>query len=133
MNAKLLRFGYVCEFLLAFVAIFTAWSEIGGQTALDVMHWGWKLGFGIALAASIVALTASLVSADALLTMRSARWLGIILAILAGMATVTYFYSLQEDNGDSDDSNTISTLKNSMAVGYLPVWCGTSKVLPIRD
>jgi hypothetical protein len=111
MNAKLLRFGYVCEFLLAIVAIFTAWPEMGGQSALDLMHWGWKLGLGVALAFSMVALTAVIVSEEAWVSMRGARWLGVILALLAAMCTVTYFYSLQEDNGDSDDTSTISALQ----------------------
>ena len=118
MNAKLLRLVYVCEFLLAIVAIFTAWSEIGGQ-ALDATHWGWKLGFGVALAMAIVALSAALVAEDALVTLRGARWLAAILALIAGMGTVTYYYSQQVDNGDSDDTSTIS-------LSELP------KVLPIR-
>ena len=62
MTAKSLRLAYVCEFLLALIAIFTAWSEIGGQSALDLMHWGWKLGFGLALASSIVGYTAAIVA-----------------------------------------------------------------------
>jgi hypothetical protein len=111
MNPKLLRLAYVCEFLLALVAIYTAWSEIGGQGALDLMHWGWKLGFGVALAFAIVGLTAALVSEEAWLTMRGARWMAAILALLAGMGTVTYFYSLEEDNNDSDDSSTISAMQ----------------------
>jgi uncharacterized membrane protein (UPF0136 family) len=125
MTAKLLRFGYVCEFLLAMLAIFTAWSEIGGQAALDVMHWGWKLGFALALSVAIIAFTASLVAEDALLTLRTARWLAAILAILIGMGTVTYYYSLEEDNGDSDDTSTISLLQSSSYLQDL-------KVLPIR-
>jgi len=110
MNAKLLRFGYICEFLLAIVAIFTAWPEIGGQAAWDLMHWGWKLGLGITLALSFVALTIALLTEDALLSLRAARWLGIIIVLLAGMGTVTYYYSLQEDSGDSDENSTISLL-----------------------
>jgi uncharacterized membrane protein (UPF0136 family) len=121
MTAKLLRFGYVCEFLLAILAIFTAWSEIGGQAALDLMHWGWKLGFALALAVAIVALTASLMAEDAWLTLRTARWLAAILAILLGMGTVTYYYSLAEDNGDSDDTSTISLLQSSQRVRDLKV------------
>lgn len=111
MTPKLLRLAYVCEFLLAIVAIFTAWSEIGGQAALDVMYWAWKLGFGVALAAAIVAFTAALVSEEALMTVRSARWLAAIIVLLAAMGALTYYYSLEEDNGDSDDPSTISLLR----------------------
>jgi uncharacterized membrane protein (UPF0136 family) len=125
MTAKLLRLAYICEFLLAIVAIFTAWSEVGGQAALDLMHWGWKLGLALALAASIVALTAALVTDDAWFTLRTARWLAAIVAILVGMGAITYYYSLEEDNTDSDDSSTISRLQPPNLLQY-------SKVLPIR-
>jgi hypothetical protein len=111
MNAKLLRLAYACEFLLALVAIYTAWSEIGGQGALDLMHWGWKLGFGVALACAFVGLTAALVSEEPWLSMRGARWMAAILALLVGMSTVTYYYSLEEDNNDSDDNSTISLVE----------------------
>lgn len=126
MSAKLLRLVYVCEFLLAIVAIFTAWSEIGGQGALDAMFWPWKFGLGAALAAAIVALSAALATEDAILTLRSARWLAAILLLLAAMGTITYYYSLQEDNGDSDDSSTISLLRDA------PIRLETAKVMPIR-
>jgi hypothetical protein len=108
MNNKLLRLAYAFEFLIAQVAIFTAWSEIGGQSALDLMHWGWKLGFGLLLAAAIVAYTHSLVSHDSLWTLSSARWLSAIALLLIAMGIVTYFYSLQVDAGQSDETGTVS-------------------------
>lgn len=108
MNAKSLRFAYVCEFLLALVAIFTAWSEIGGQSALDLMHWGWKLAFGLALAASIVGYTASIVADEALWTLRSARWLAFVAALIIVMGIVTYYYALEADTTDSEENATVS-------------------------
>jgi hypothetical protein len=108
MTAKLARFAYACEFLLAVMAIFTAWSEIGGQAALDLMHWGWKLGFGVALAAAVVAYTAAIVSEDSLWTMRSLRWLTAMGLLIAAMGVVTYYYTLEEDNGEADEVGTAS-------------------------
>lgn len=102
---KLLRFAYVCEFLLAIVAIFTAWSEIGGQSALDLMYWGWKLGLSAPLAAAIVAYTAALVSEQHVWSLRSARWLTVILILLLAIGVVTYYYALQTDNGDTDENS----------------------------
>ena len=55
MSPKLLRLVYACEFLVALIAVFTTWSEIGGQATLDLMHWSWKLGLGFALSAAFVA------------------------------------------------------------------------------
>jgi predicted membrane channel-forming protein YqfA (hemolysin III family) len=111
MTRKLLRLMYVFEFLIALVAIFTAWSEIGGQAALDLMHWGWKLGLSIALAVSIVAYTAAVVSEDSAWTFRAARWLTAIFLVILAIGVVTYFYVLQEDTGESDESGTISAVR----------------------
>jgi hypothetical protein len=105
MSIKLLRLFYVCEFLLALVAIFAAWSEIGGQATLDLMHWTFKLGFGLALACAFVAYSAALVSEDAIWTLRSARWFTAIVILICAMGAVTYFYALQVEAGDSDESS----------------------------
>jgi len=113
MTPKLLRLAYVCEFLIALVAIFTAWSEIGGQASLDLMHWGWKLGLSLPLAAAIVGYSASLLSEESIWTLRSARWLTAVIVLLLGMGIVTYYYSLQVDNGDSDDNGTVSYIHSA--------------------
>jgi hypothetical protein len=103
MTQKLLRFAYVCEFLLALLAIFTAWSEIGGQAALDIMHWGWKLGFAVGLAFAVVRFTASYVSAKKVGKFNGAGWLLLILLLTAAMGVVTYYYTVQEQSGESDE------------------------------
>lgn len=108
MTFQRLRLVYAFEFLIAMMAIFTSWSEIGGQSALDLMNWGWKLGFSLLLASTIVAFTASVVSSESLWTMRSARWLTAIVLTLVAMGIVTYFYSLQEDAGSTDETGTVS-------------------------
>jgi len=106
MTPKLLRLLYVLEFLIALIALFTAWSEIGGQAALDLMHWGWKLGLSVALAGAIVAYSAAIVSMDAIWTVRSIKWLMTILVLCLVMGVVTYFYALQVDTGQSDETGT---------------------------
>jgi hypothetical protein len=108
MTPRLLRLVYAFEFLIALVAIFTAWSEVGGQAALDLMHWAWKLGFGISLALSFVLYTAALVAEDSLWTLRSARWLALMLIIFLGMGAVTYYYSLEAETGETDETGTMS-------------------------
>lgn len=108
MTVQRLRLIYAFEFLIAMMAIFTSWSEIGGQSALDLMSWGWKFGFSVLLAGSIVAFTASIVASQSFWTLRSARWLTAIVLIIVGMGVVTYFYSLQEDAGTTDEIGTVS-------------------------
>ncbi len=104
MRPRLLRLVYACEFLLALVAIFTAWSEIGGQATLDLMFWAWKLGLSFALAAAFVAFTAALLKEPSVWNLRAVRWFSCIILLLLAMGVVTYFYSLQVDAGDSDET-----------------------------
>lgn len=111
MTPRLLRLVYAFEFLIALIAIFTAWSEVGGQAALDLMHWGWKLGLSLGLALSFVLYTAALVSEDSPWSMRSARWLALIIAIFLGIGAVTYYYNLEAETGESDETGTISLFK----------------------
>ena len=109
MTPKLLRLAYACEFLLALIAIFTAWSEIGGQAALDLMHWGWKLGFGVGLGSGVVGYTAAIVGEEKIMNARAARWLAAILLLTVAMSVVTYYYALEAETGESDEpSGTVS-------------------------
>ena len=68
MDNRLLRPLLIVEFLIAVQAIFTIWSEVGGQYHLDLMFWPWKLGIGLASAALIVAITANLVRNEGRIT-----------------------------------------------------------------
>ena len=111
---KLLRLVYAFEFLIALIAIFTAWSEIGGQAALDLMHWGWKLGLSIALAVAIVLYTAAVVTADSIWSLRSARWLMVIVLVMVVIGIVTYYYALQVDTGESEETGTLSISNRPM-------------------
>ncbi len=118
MNANLLRLAYVGEFLLAVIAVFTAWSEIGGQASLDAMYWAWKFGFGVGLSSAIVALTASFVASETWFTLRTLRWVAAIVTLLVGMGIVTYYYALEADTGDSEDSSVISSLSAYPGLQY---------------
>jgi acyl-CoA synthetase (AMP-forming)/AMP-acid ligase II len=90
------RFAYVCEFLLAAIAIFDTWSQIGGQAHLDMMPWYWKLGLGCGLAAVVVRMTAAMMSQERAWNRRAVMWAAAALALIVGMAAVTYYYHLQE-------------------------------------
>lgn len=122
MSPKLLRLTFVFEFLVALVAIFTAWSEVGGQSALDSMSWFWKFGLSLLLAFAIVGYSAAITLEEGLWTLRSARWLTGIVLIVMAMGLVTYYFQLQVESGDGDESSsiTMSTRQNSQA--FFPVY-----------
>ena len=110
MTPQLLRFAYICEFLLALAAIFTVWPEIGGVAALELMHWGFKLGFGVVMAAAIVACTRTMMQSERSLSWRAIAWLGVIALLAIGMGVVTYYYTLEEESGDSDEPSGTVTI-----------------------
>ena len=110
MTPKLLRLAFTLEFLVALIAIFTAWSEIGGQSVLDLMHWGWKMGLSLALAGTAVGYSAAIAGEERLWTLRSTRWLSAILVAVLAMAAVTYYYTLQVETLEPEDTGTVSSL-----------------------
>lgn len=107
MSTGLWRLAYALEFLVAIVAVFTAWPEIGGQDALDLMHWGWRLGLGLAMAGAIVAYTGALVTEPSVWSPRAARRLSALLLVAMVMGAVTYYYVLQEEKESSDEDKPV--------------------------
>jgi hypothetical protein len=116
MTPKYLRIVFLSEFLVAVIAIFTAWSEIGGQAALDIMPWGWKFGLGVGLAVAFVAYSAALLGGDSIWNARSAKWLALIIVLVLATGVITYYYVLQVENSDSgqDQENSAVSLRSHM-------------------
>lgn len=122
MTPKYLRIVFLSEFLVAVIAIFTAWSEIGGQATLDIMPWGWKFGLGLGLAVGFVGYTMALHAADAVWNLRTARWLTVIVLVLLTMGIVTYFYVLQADSSQpgDDQDNSAASMHSQLTGPTLP-------------
>jgi hypothetical protein len=109
MDPKLLRIVYIAEFLLALIAVYTVWSQVGGQGHLDQMAWYLKLPIGMLIAYAIVRATSAAAADDRGWNSRALRWTGIVvlLALIAG--AVTYFTHLYEPaDEDTDDQTTTS-------------------------
>ena len=106
MSTAWLRFAYMCEFLLAVLAVFTLWSQIGGQGHLDIMPWYWKLALGGGASLALVRLTGALMNHERVIS-RPVLWWSIVVALLAlGMAAVTVWYHLHEAIDDTDEDST---------------------------
>ena len=125
MNTSLLRPLLIVEFLIALEAIFTMWSEVGGQYHLDLMFWPWKLGLGLASAGLIVAITANLVRNDGRFTRRAILFFSFLIAIFVVAGVVTYYYHLHEptdqDQDDDDEPARISQMFQRQATEYDPL------------
>lgn len=121
MTHRYLRIVFLSEFLVAVIAIFTAWSEIGGQAVLDAMPWGWKGGLGLGLAAVCVAYSVALTSADSVWNLRTAKWLALILVFLGAMGVVTFYYALQVQNEPPDEQDTSATFRSRVGIPAPPI------------
>jgi len=129
MHNRLLRPLLIVEFLIALEAIFTMWSEVGGQYHLDLMFWPWKLGLAVASAGLIVAITANLVRNDGQVTRRAVLFFSSLILIFVLAGVVTYYYHLHEptdqEQNDDDEPARISQVVGSSEV-LLPGPAGVS-------
>ena len=52
---RLIRLAYAAQFLMALVTVFVLWSEVGGQSHLDLMPWYLAKKVGTVLGHCVVA------------------------------------------------------------------------------
>jgi hypothetical protein len=102
MPPFVLRLAYISEFFVALIAILIGWSEIGGQSHLDLMPWYDILVLSVSLALVVVFGTVAAVRHEKAWNFRSLTCLVAGLLIVCGMAAVTYYYHLHEDDEDDD-------------------------------
>jgi hypothetical protein len=104
----LLRLAYATQFLIALIAVFVLWSQVGGQSHLDYMAWQAKLLLGGGAAFAAVKATAAAVVGERTWNGKTLRWLGILLVLLVGCGLATYYVHLyvepDEDNQQNDSA-----------------------------
>src|SRR3954467_12561915 len=96
----ILRLAYVTQFLIAVIAVFVLWAQIGGQSHLDLMPWYLKLGLGAGAAFAVVKATAASASQEKPWSGAVLRWVGITLALLVGCGLASYYYHVY---GETDE------------------------------
>lgn len=99
------RIAYVCEFLLALLAISVVWGQIGGQDHLDLMPWYDKFLLIFALALVTVTGTIAAVSRDRAGNAISIACMVMAVMLMGAMGAVTYYYHVHEEQ-DRDSENT---------------------------
>lgn len=112
----ILRLAYTTQFLIALIAIFVLWSQVGGQGHVDLIPWFVKFGLGVAAAFAIVKATAAAVSREPAWNGGTLKWFGILLALLIGCGLVTYYvhlYDEEQDEDQQDDSSVSLVLQPS--------------------
>ena len=106
----ILRLAYATQFLIAVLAVFVLWSEVGGQSHLDLMPWYLKLGLGGGAAFAVVKATAASVEKKQAWNGGTLRWFGILLALLLGCGLASYYYHVYGESDEDDQDDTITSM-----------------------
>ncbi|MEO7142152.1 MAG: hypothetical protein ABI165_01475 [Bryobacteraceae bacterium] len=125
MNPAWLRLAYAFEFLVALIAVFTGWSEIGGQGHLDAMPWHWKCILGVGMSWTIVRATAAALAHEKAWNAKCVAWLLATVLLATGMAISTYYVHVHEDDDQDNSSDSIVTslcLRCGAAQNDAAVW-----------
>jgi hypothetical protein len=109
MEKRYLRIIYIGEFLLALIAVFTLWSQVGQQTHLDLMAWYFKLFFGVGMAFAAVRATAAAAEGARAWNRRSLSWMAVLTVLAIGAGLITYYYHLNEPADQQDEEQPTET------------------------
>jgi hypothetical protein len=120
-----LRLAYVTQFMIAVMAVFVLWAQVGGQSHLDLMPWYVKLGLGAGAALAAVRATMCAVSEKAAWNGGTVKWFGIMLALMAGCGLASYYFHVYGESEDEQDEETVtSQLVGRMVPPSAPVKVG---------
>ena len=106
----ILRLAYTTLFLIALLATFELWSQVGGQSHLDLMPWYLKLILGAGAAFSVVKAAAAAVAGERAWNRQTLRWAGILLALLIGCGLASYYAHLYLEE-DEQEEQSVSELQ----------------------
>jgi hypothetical protein len=117
----LLRLAYATQFMIALIAVFVGWAQVGGQTHLDLMPWYVKLGLGGGAALAAVRATQHAVENKAGWNGGTVKWFGILLALLMGCGLASYYFHIYgESDEELQDETVTSKLLRDRAGPRLP-------------
>ena len=110
LNHAFARALYIIEFFAAILAIFTVWSQVGGQSHLDLMPWYLKLALVVGAAAASVKATAAGASRGTL------WWTFVVVLLGVVMGLVTYYYHVTEPQ-EEEESQQIALIDSGSHPG----------------
>ena len=125
----LLRLAYATQFLVALMAVFVLWSQVGGQGHLDLIPWHIKLLLGSGAAFCVVKATLAAVTGERAWNGRTLRWVGILLVVLTGCGLASYYVHLydEDDEDQQDESATSLVAPHELRTGMGALLAGPAR------
>jgi hypothetical protein len=105
----ILRLAYATQFLIAVIAVFMLWSQVGGQSHLDLMPWYLKLGLGVGAAFAVVKATLAAVAGPTGWNGGSVKWVGILVALLLGCGLASFYYHVYGESDEEQQDETVTS------------------------
>ena len=106
---------YATQFLIAVLAICELWSQVGGQSHLDLLPWHVKLVLVAGASFAVVKATAAAVSNEQAWNAGTLKWLGIVLVFVVGCGVASYYSHVnleeQPDQQEQDAASSVGELK----------------------
>jgi len=90
------------------MVFFECWSQIGGQTPIDMMPWWLKFIFAGSFGLVVCRLTAALVQNERFPAIPVFRWL-IALVVLLVVVGLTTYYFFEHEPADQDTDEPVTT------------------------
>jgi hypothetical protein len=100
---RLLRLAYIALFLVALIAVFVCWSQIGWQGHLDMLPWHVKLFLGVASAFACTKAAAAAVEGAKAWNRGTIAWSGVLLALLIACGLAAYWAHVYLEDDESYD------------------------------
>lgn len=113
----ILRLAYATQFLIALIAVFFVWEEVGGPYHLDLMPWWLKLGLGTGIAYAAVRATASAVAGDSAWNKTTLRWCAAMVVLALGCIVANYYCNLYGEESDEQDGRDTSIATSTIFEG----------------
>ena len=102
----ILRLAYTTLFLIALLAVFESWSQVGGH--LDLLPWYLKLVLVTGAAFSVVKVAAAAVGSERVWNWQTLRWAGILLVLLIGCGLASYYAYLNLEEDEEEQQQSVS-------------------------
>jgi hypothetical protein len=116
----LLRLAYVTQFMIAVIAVFVLWSQVGGQTHLDLMPWYVKAGLGGGVAFAATRATKLSVEGKSAWNGGSVKWVGIMLALMVGCGLASYYFHMYGEEDEDQGDETVTSQLLDRPAGLTP-------------